>query len=309
MANRLNQPYTFSKGDTLDKIARKFGHQDGKTIWKDPENRDIANKRREPGNLQPGDKLVIPPNEKQLKANADELKSLNACRDASLKLRDALANDVTRQEKSVQVYEDLIKSTVKCKNDILEGLEKDLRSMQNTGLAFDTASKMLLAIPGSVFKLAKVGAAAAAAGRDRLKKLAEEIIVDKLVEKIGDDIKDKPLDMVMDELKERKDSSNAAVAAAGILCESWDKIQSPSFWATAFIHRKEGWNEATTREVGDELRERMVQVEKSYNPHIHKLYDARNAAKTKADKNRKLLRECEARANTAEKQAGSLPKN
>ena len=109
-------------GISIEKIAKKFGHRDWKTIWKAPENRDLVSKRREPGKIQSGDDLVIPPNEKQLKEHEDELNSLNGARDANLKLRDALRAEVARREKSVQVYEDLIKSTVQCKNDILDGL-------------------------------------------------------------------------------------------------------------------------------------------------------------------------------------------
>jgi hypothetical protein len=90
--------------------------------------------------------------------------------------------------------------------------------MQNTGLAVDTLKELLLAIPGTVTKLAKLGKQAASAAGDELKKIAKEA-ASEVVDHVVGDIKDKPTEMALEALKERKDSDNAAVALAGTLLD------------------------------------------------------------------------------------------
>lgn len=60
----------FKKGDTLDKLARKYGLKDGKELLNAAENARLKKLRGTPDKVQPGDKLVIPPpNEKGVKTN------------------------------------------------------------------------------------------------------------------------------------------------------------------------------------------------------------------------------------------------
>lgn len=52
--------YKVEQGDYLSKIARKYGFTDYKTIWNDPHNGQLKQKRESPNVLFPGDVLVIP---------------------------------------------------------------------------------------------------------------------------------------------------------------------------------------------------------------------------------------------------------
>lgn len=59
MAGKPNV-HVFKKGDTLDKIAKKYGVKSGKVIFEAKANAKLKKERGDVGSLQPGDKLVIP---------------------------------------------------------------------------------------------------------------------------------------------------------------------------------------------------------------------------------------------------------
>lgn len=67
--------YKVKKGDTLAKIAKEFQHRKWETIWNSPENKSLVSKRKKPECIEPGDELIIPPNEKEQADAKDKDKS------------------------------------------------------------------------------------------------------------------------------------------------------------------------------------------------------------------------------------------
>src|SRR5579859_8053227 len=61
--------YTVAPGDHISGIAQRFGFDDYKTVWNDPGNADLQQRRTDPHVLQPGDSLAIPEVKKQPAAN------------------------------------------------------------------------------------------------------------------------------------------------------------------------------------------------------------------------------------------------
>jgi hypothetical protein len=106
-----NKPYVPKKGDTLDAIAKKHGHRDGKAIWNAPENKGIVGKPKKPADPQPGDSLFIPPNPAQLKALANRIATLNADRDSYANMLAALNNDSERLTQKIKYLDDVMKDT------------------------------------------------------------------------------------------------------------------------------------------------------------------------------------------------------
>ena len=49
-----------AKGETIEKIAKKYGFKDIDDIWKYPKNAQLAKLRKKPKDIQPGDVVVIP---------------------------------------------------------------------------------------------------------------------------------------------------------------------------------------------------------------------------------------------------------
>jgi N-acetylmuramoyl-L-alanine amidase len=56
----MAKTYTVKQGDYLVKIARENGFLDYRTIWEDPQNKSLKEKRKNPSVLFPGDVIAIP---------------------------------------------------------------------------------------------------------------------------------------------------------------------------------------------------------------------------------------------------------
>lgn len=67
----------FSKGDTLENIAKKHGLKSWKVIWKETANEKVVKLRRDKENLQAGDKLVIPWNDTVTKQVGEAIANYN----------------------------------------------------------------------------------------------------------------------------------------------------------------------------------------------------------------------------------------
>ena len=59
----MAETYTVKQGDHLARIAEEHGFTDYKTIWNDPNNADLKQKRQNPNVLFPGDQVYIPDKE------------------------------------------------------------------------------------------------------------------------------------------------------------------------------------------------------------------------------------------------------
>ena len=288
-----------AKGDTLEGIAKRYGQRDWRAIWNALPNKGIVSKRRKPESIQPGDLLVIPPNEKEIREKAAKLAALQTSRDANQRLSTTLQAEIARCAKGFNVLSDLIPATVRHTQQVIAELEADLASMKNWESGVDTA-KALVDLAGPVKKLGEAGLKAATGGAKELARFVEE------GRKLADDVKrdsdmDKAIGAAADALK---DDENPAVAALGILADSYQKMTSPSFWANAIVQMKQGksWSEAMTREVGADVRERIKMVETSHDKQIHQLHEAHRRIKTQMETRRRLWKECEQRLKVIDAQ-------
>lgn len=297
--------HTVAKGDTLDSVARKYKVRDGKTLWAAPENKELAGRRKKAENVQPGDKLVIPPSEKEKKEAAAKLEALKKALAANLKLRDTLRKDTARRAQAFNAMVSLIMASTRSKNDMVSKLEDDIRSMQNIGLAVDTAAAFVRELLGSVAKLAKLAKQAASATGAELVKISREAasqIAEVAKEKAGD----AATDLAIGKLKE--DDTQDIVAKVMKINDTWDLIQQPSFWAHATTQLMQGKSitQAVKGEIGDDLRERSRAIENLHSKHDHQLREATRQIKAKMLESGKLLKECEARLQSFEQQIKAL---
>jgi hypothetical protein len=79
--------YTVKQGDHLSKIAKDFGFSDYHTIWDDPNNADLKQKRQDPNVLFPGDTLFIPDREAREESASTDQQHRYQVRRPKLQLR------------------------------------------------------------------------------------------------------------------------------------------------------------------------------------------------------------------------------
>lgn len=298
------QTHKVKKGETLIGIAKKYGHKDWKAIWKAPENKSIASKRKDPEKIEPGDALVIPLNAKQRKENDAKLLALNEARNAELQLCTGLTNQVQRLQRSIKLYDELIQSNVQSTKRIVDDLKKNLAGMKKWGDGVDAVA-MLTQMGVSLGKIAKTGQAATKASGAALKKLNDEAAKEAVGIATGP-LKGEALKAA----GKLKKQDSTAVAIIGILADSWNKMTSPSFWAHTYVQMTENgksWSDAVTMEIGDDIKQRIQQVVANSAKHIKKLQAKQQALKAELAAIGGLAKGCRARIQAYEKAAAAFP--
>src|ERR1051325_10061076 len=63
---------TVKQGDHVARIAAQFGFSSPHTIWEDPQNAELKEKRKTPNILLPGDKLFLPDREQRIESKSTD---------------------------------------------------------------------------------------------------------------------------------------------------------------------------------------------------------------------------------------------
>jgi hypothetical protein len=270
--------YKFVKGDKLEEIGRKYGHRDWRTIWRAPENKFIVLKRGKPENLQPGDTIVIPPNEK-------ESSRLNG----ALKTKASLEEDLDRIKRKLKLIDELIVEDKKNTDSIVKELEGNLRGMKSTAENVDLVW-FLADLTKSLVKLTNLGFKSVKATEEGLKEVNKEAL-----KQVSDLQREHLTDATVKVISTYKDRTGTALGYLGVLADSWDKMHSPSFWFYAVTKLREGkgLSEAMTSEIGDEIESRIKQVTREGERRNQKLQEMRKKIEAEVMETRALLRGCE----------------
>ncbi|GGC73956.1 hypothetical protein GCM10011504_58980 [Siccirubricoccus deserti] len=272
-------------------------------IWEDLGNRSLRSKRGVPENLRPGDVLVIPPDQhdqKMLQKKADALREQLA---AAKRLRTSLVEDLACAKKREAIIQELIKDTRQNTEVILKELKANLNKMKRWGDGVDL-TKNLIDIGSTLAKLTTIGLKAGRASASELKKLNEEAVKEAV-----DMLKGQRQDAAVKMAKSWKDSASTALQYTSILADSWDKMTSPSFWANNWVqivNNGKSWSEAVTMELGDDIKQRILEIETLSRRDLQKLEQQLKAQKTASDRLEDLLRQCDELIKQNERGAASL---
>jgi len=292
------------KGETVEGIARKYKLRDAKALWSAPANKAVADKRKKPENIQPGDELVIPPSEKALKEAAAKLAGLKRSRETNVRLRVILRSRTARAAQSFNVLEGVIRASKAHQAELIDKLQDDYNTMKNIELGVDTAASLLRILMGKVSELAGKGEQLAAKAGSQLGKMAE-LAKGEIEDVVKDKVEDAATEAALDELKKAKDDpvADALVKLSG----AWEAIQKPSAWANTVngIRQGKSLSQAAKAEVGDELRERMAWVGNDFARHVHQLGAALKAARTRMTTEAAALKACEDRIQALDAQIQS----
>jgi len=79
--------YTVQQGDHISKIAHAYGFSRYETIWDDPNNADLKQKRQDPNVLLPGDSVYIPDRQNREESRSTDQKHAFVKKATDLKLR------------------------------------------------------------------------------------------------------------------------------------------------------------------------------------------------------------------------------
>jgi len=259
MSLPAKEEYKFKKGDNLDAIAKTHGLKDGSVIWKLPDNKAIASKRGKPEQLQPGDMLVIPPSEKEMKE----------AQHAAQKAVDALDGEIKRTNEKITVIDklegDIQTSMLSCIKE-LESKKGQVKSWGNTA----DAVAMIAQVHASLGKMTlKAYQGAEKVGEDLL-KMNKELLSEAA------SMTTSPLESAAAKaLEPCEKSTNTAVIFVGSLAKSFGQMTSPSFWAntTTQLLAGKSWSDAVVSDISDEFDTQARQIRQQMADQLKSLED------------------------------------
>ncbi|MEN1678586.1 MAG: LysM domain-containing protein [Planctomycetota bacterium] len=298
------QRHTVKKGDTLESIAKKYGHKQWKAIWNDPENKKVVRKRGEPQKIEPGDVLVIPLTDKQKKEVQKKLDALHEDRDTQIKLLEVIDGEGARIDAKIKRYDQLIKSHQDATGKIVAQLNGDLKGMKKWGSGVDVAAN-LINLGRGLAKLGKTAYDASKASGEALKKINEEGL-----KQVIDMKKGQAKDLGVMAAKSMKDNESQTAAAIGILADSYSKMTSPSFWANTWVQMTQNgksWSEAVTMEVGDDIKQRIAEVKAQSNKLLKTLQDRKADEQSRKKQLPKDAAAAQQRIKLIEQEVAELP--
>ena len=223
MAAHLSHPHVVRPGETLSKIAQRYGIHDWRALYDAPWNAGLRRKRPDPNSVRPGDVVNIPPRPVETALVLQQrLATLQQLRKESVATFDKLTQEVESQGdkvgrvgKTVDATAEVSQIFVALGSLVKEGFE----AMHLTGKALDEANT----------KLAK------SAVKEAYKPVAE-----------------KPAEA----WAEHQTPDDGLLWGFGkVLLQSWFDMQKPSFWAGTVANLRSGqsWSTAVTRRPEDIL--------------------------------------------------------
>ena len=261
--------YKFKKNDTLEKIAKSWGVAKASYIWDDPMNKSVKSKRKKPDALVPGDILHIPYTLKQKKAILEKKLHYLDLIDGEAALAAHFAKQSDLFAAAARRADARIKELQKSRDDLEKYLLRIEKDVKATSQAVDIAAAVLTLLVG----LSKTAAKAAKASGDELVKLNKEAmkqITGVPAEKAKGAAKEAGVKYLLDP----KNEISMVGLTVGTLSESFDKMTSPSFWATTISRMRtsgkgltwESWVDASTFDLKQEITNQLHMADRTFIP-------------------------------------------
>lgn len=238
-----------TKSDKVIQIAKKYGHKDWKVIWKDPKNKPLVKKRKDPERIQPGDIVVIPPTQKELAEAAKYATQLQEAMIAEMeheayclefakqfsRLAETNKNSAKTSRKS---YDELIWKT-KYVAGRADGTSADVDFVNDIVGLFMTG----VGVATSGAKAATVESKAQAAAEKDFSKAISKASISPIH-------KHAYAEMTKFLEKSAKSGSQSAMFAAEVM-KAFDNMKKPSFWGQAVARYSQGasWEDVTSTDI------------------------------------------------------------
>ncbi|MCH2164030.1 MAG: LysM peptidoglycan-binding domain-containing protein [Marinovum sp.] len=249
--------YKVKKGDTLTFIAKAHKHAKWQTIWNAPENKGVVSKRKKPENIEPGDLLVIPLNEAQSKAYQMEVYNTQCMLDQETRLVEQLDKDIKRFSTSIKNLKNIKATSDKAHKELVVMLSNAAKDAKRWGSTVD-AIAAVAGLMKSLTKLTMKAHKATKLSGDALEALNNEMAKDAL-NMAYDPIAKQAKKAAAKHVTDAKNGYNLAIAGAGIVWQSFDKMTSPSFWAWTVTRLRDGdsWSDAVTYDFQAEVKQKI----------------------------------------------------
>ncbi len=142
----ITQSHKFKKGDTPEKIAKKYKHKKFDDIWKHEKNKRLKSKRKTPGSLTPGDQLYIPltaKEKKEIEGTVTILESLALTEaDFYIGMTEVYKRSMYFQYNADEMYKNASSAT-KTAEDVFTKAAIDIKKYKDSRSVVNHASKLI----------------------------------------------------------------------------------------------------------------------------------------------------------------------
>ncbi|GMG85272.1 hypothetical protein LNKW23_44900 [Paralimibaculum aggregatum] len=243
--------YKLKSGDTLVALARRYKHSSWKPIWNAKRNARLRGKRKRPECLQAGDIVFIPVAPVEKKLIEREIWRQNMLRNSHLDWQADLRAGIAQLERSRRVLATYQVQIDAMADRVIAQLNTYRRKIKNVGNAVDAANTVIN-VTRSVTAIGRKAHKASKATGDELRKINKEL--EKSVKK---KIVDGKVEAVRKQIRHLQ---GTMLEPVHIVNDSWDKINSPSFWSMAVAQMLDGkgWSDAVTYDVDEDFDNKIA---------------------------------------------------
>jgi len=265
------QIHKVKKNEKLADIPKKYKHKDWKDIWKAPENKRLASKRKKPDQLEPGDVLTIPFNAAQWTEITNEIAGWQAMMAADTELLDYFESSRANSEITIKKVKDLVvyhEKWIKTVEDYHQKANAEAKKWTNAVDAIATVTQLVF----NLGKMAKAGLKASKSVGQELAKLNGQVTKD-VVNLARDPIAKEARKAGAKHAQDAKNGFSLVVGGLGVISDSFDRMSAPSFWAWTACRLVEGdsWSDATAYDFKKETKKTLANLTKDTRQKLAKL--------------------------------------
>lgn len=298
-----------TKSDKVIQIAKKYGHKDWKIIWKDPKNKPLVKKRKDPEGIQPGDVVVIPPTQKELAEAAKYATELQEAMIAEMAHETYCLKFAKQFSKLAEINKTSAKSCKKSYDDLIWKTKYVAGCADGTSADVDFVNDVIglfmtgMSVATSGAKAATVERKAQAAAEKDFSKAITQASISP-IHKHAYAETTKFLE------KSAKSGSQSALFAAEAM-KAFDNMKKPSFWGQAIARYSQGasWADVTTTDikaVTKELKAAAKKLEKDRDTFVANYLKTAKALAERSKEMTLAAKRAKANFKATEKQLKSL---
>lgn len=255
-----------AKGDTIEKIARKYGFKNIDDIWKYPKNAALVKLRKDPKAIEPGDVVVIPAYNDEERADIrDRQKKYLYAANAEKYAASCFADRAAANRAAADHLTAIMRDHAVAGAEYIKQFEATVSTADRWSQGVDAASAVIglvralksIAAKGieTTAKAAEQGMKAFEEGNKELLKMAAEFtsapLTSEATKQTGKAL-----------VNQDSGQKHPLFLFAGVAIESYGKWTSPSFYGQAIgiLAEGKGFNKAVTFDLKQDCKDTVAKM-------------------------------------------------
>ncbi|MBL4917156.1 hypothetical protein [Szabonella alba] len=271
------------KGETYDKIGKKYGFRNFDDIWKYPKNAALVKLRKDPKSIQPDDIVVIPAyNDEERKEIQDRQRKYLYAANMEKLAASRFADQAAADRKLADAIDRMAAEHKAAGDAYMKEYLKSVKKADNWSKGVDYANMVfgiVNALRGLVLKSAQATQALAKNAAKEFEKISNSLIADSKVFMYAPLISEGTKAAGKALTDQKSGPLGDFMIFGGVVIESIGKWSSPSFYGqtVSLLAEGKGWSEASTFDLQKDCKDCLTKM-KTEQIQIQKLAKQKAAA-------------------------------